>query len=104
MFSIFQQTYVHVYNLLVSFISLAYFSISTIKNKMPNCEKELHKTRNTQDFFFSIWVALYFMCLFIYFHSNFVMGYGGRSLEAVLLILQVMVMQPLPLNNFPNLT
>lgn len=60
MFSIFQQTYVHVCNLLVSFISLAYFSISTIKNKMPNCEKEIHKT------IFSIQVTLHFIYVSIY--------------------------------------
>lgn len=32
------------------------------------------------------------MYLFIYFHSNFVMGYEEGPLDAILLILQVMVM------------
>lgn len=98
MFSIFQQTYVHVCNLLVSFISLAYFSISTIKNKMPNCEKEIHKT------IFSIRVTLHFIYVSIYLLPFQYCDGLWRSLDAVLLILQVMVMWPLPRNNFPNLT
>ena len=67
---------------------MAYFSIC----EMPNWEKDgvtLDKKYVTRHVFF---LSGEFIYVPIYFLSNFVMGYGEGSLDAILLIVQVMVM------------
>lgn len=50
----------------------------------------------TNPFFFLI----FFRWIYIYFQSNLVTSYGEGSLETVLLILQVMVIDFFPLNSY----
>lgn len=53
--------------------------------RQNNARQHVH---NKTLFFFQVNLAMY---LFIYFHSNFMSGYGEGSLDAILPILQVMV-------------